>query len=103
MDRPHNYTVCPPSTISAARPGRWQAGLRIVAIIAIEAGLLTPPFGLLVYTVKSAIQNHDPEINVTTIFKSSAPYWIIMLIAMVVVMRFPEIATYLPDLLFQPG
>ena len=87
----------------AVKLGYEPIAFAIVAIIAIEAGLLTPPFGLLVYTVKSAIQNHDPEINVTTIFKSSTPYWIIMLIAMVVVMRFPEIATYLPDLLFQPG
>lgn len=72
----------------------------IVAIIAIEAGLLTPPFGLLVYTVKSSIQEIDPEISVVTIFKSSTPYWIIMLIAMVVIINFPEIATWLPNLLF---
>ena len=70
------------------------------AIIAIEAGLLTPPFGLLVYTVKSAIQDIDPNINVMIIFKSSTPYWIIMLIAMVLIVNFPVIATYLPELLF---
>lgn len=74
-----------------------------IAIIAIEAGLLTPPFGLLVYTVKSAIQDFDPDISVMTIFRSSIPYWIIMLIGMAVIVRFPEIATYLPDLLFQPS
>jgi C4-dicarboxylate transporter DctM subunit len=72
----------------------------IIAIIAIEAGLLTPPFGLLVYTVKSAIQDIDPEMNVMTIFKSSIPYWIIMLIAMALIVRFPEIATVLPNALF---
>ncbi len=38
--------------------------------------------------------------NVMTIFKSSTPYWIIMLMAMVVIINFPEIATYLPELLF---
>ena len=72
----------------------------IIAIIAIEAGLLTPPFGLLVYTVKSAIQDIDPTMNVMTIFKSSIPYWIIMLIAMALIVRFPEIATVLPNALF---
>jgi tripartite ATP-independent transporter DctM subunit len=72
----------------------------IIAIIAIEAGLLTPPFGLLVYTVKSAIQDIDPEMNVMTIFKSSIPYWIIMLVAMALIVRFPEIATLLPNALF---
>ena len=72
----------------------------IIAIIAIEAGLLTPSFGLLVYTVKSAIQDIDPTMNVMTIFKSSIPYWIIMLIAMALIVRFPEIATVLPNALF---
>ncbi len=75
----------------------------MIAIIAIEAGLLTPPFGLLVHTVKSAIQDVDPDISVMTIFRSSIPYWIIMLIGMAVIVRFPEIATCLPDLLFQPS
>ncbi len=72
----------------------------IIAIIAIETGLYTPPFGLLVYTVKASIQEIEPDMNVMTIFKASTPYWIIMLIAMVIIINFPQIATYLPDLLF---
>ncbi len=72
----------------------------IIAIIAIEAGLYTPPFGLLVYTVKASIQDIEPDMNVMTIFKSSTPYWIIMLITMVIIINFPQIATYLPDKLF---
>ena len=72
----------------------------IVGIIAIEAGLLTPPFGLLVYTVKAAIQGIDDSVSIMQIFKSSMPYWIIMLICMVAIVVFPEIATYLPNLLF---
>ena len=72
----------------------------IVGIIAIEAGLLTPPFGLLVYTVKAAIQDEDDSISIMTIFKSSTPFWIIMLVAMIVIINFPRIATWLPDQLF---
>jgi tripartite ATP-independent transporter DctM subunit len=72
----------------------------IVGIIAIEAGLLTPPFGLLVYTVKAAIQGIDDSVSIMQIFKSSMPYWIIMLIGMVAIVAFPQIATYLPNLLF---
>jgi len=72
----------------------------IIAIIAIEAGLYTPPFGLLVYTVKASIQEIEPDMNVMTIFKSSTPYWIIMLIGMTVIINFPQIATYLPSRLF---
>lgn len=84
----------------AVKLGYDPVAFAIIAIIAIEAGLLTPPFGLLVYTVKSAIQDIDPTINVMIIFKSSTPYWIIMLIAMVLIVNFPVIATYLPELLF---
>ena len=84
----------------AVKLGFSPIAFAIIAIIAIEAGLLTPPFGLLVYTVKSAIQDIDPDMNVMTIFKSSTPYWIIMLIGMVLIVKFPVIATYLPDLLF---
>ena len=87
----------------AVKLGYEPIAFAVIAIIAIEAGLLTPPFGLLVYTVKSAIQDFDSDISVMTIFRSSIPYWIIMLIGMAVIVRFPEIATYLPDLLFQPS
>ena len=72
----------------------------IIAIIAIEAGLLTPPFGLLVYTVKAAISSEGEDVPILEIFKSSTPYWIIMLVGMVLIINFPEIATYLPRLLF---
>jgi len=84
----------------AVKIGFDPIAFAIIAIIAIEAGLLTPPFGLLVYTVKSAIQDIEPEMNVMTIFKSSTPYWIIMLIGMVLIVIFPGIATYLPEALF---
>ncbi len=85
----------------AVKLGYDPIAFAIIGIIAIEAGLLTPPFGLLVYTVKSSIHEFDPDMSVLTIFKSSTPYWIIMLIGMVMIINFPEIATYLPELLFQ--
>lgn len=84
----------------AAKLGYDPIAFAIIAIIAIEAGLLTPPFGLLVYTVKAAISGIEPDMNVMTIFKSSIAYWILMLIGMTVIVVFPEIATYLPKLLF---
>ncbi len=67
----------------------------IVGILAIEAGLLTPPFGLLVYTVKAAIE--DPEVGVQQIFRSSVPYWFIMLFAATMLVVFPGIANWLPN------
>jgi tripartite ATP-independent transporter DctM subunit len=72
----------------------------IIGILAIEAGLLTPPFGLLVYTVKSAIQDDDASVSLVDIFRSSTPYWAIMLLTMTLIIVWPQIATGLPSLLF---
>jgi tripartite ATP-independent transporter DctM subunit len=84
----------------AVKLGYDPIAFAVIGIIAIEAGLYTPPFGLLVYTVKSSIQEIEPDMSVMTIFKSSTPYWIIMLLAMIVIINFPEIATWLPNQLF---
>ena len=84
----------------AVQIGYDPIAFAIIAIIAIEAGLLTPPFGLLVYTVKAAISTEGEDVPILEIFKSSTPYWIIMLVGMVLIINFPEIATYLPRLLF---
>ncbi len=70
----------------------------ILGIIAIEAGLLTPPFGLLVYTVKASAR--DQDVRLGQIFYYSIPYWIIMLITVMLLLLFPGIATFLPNLLF---
>ena len=82
----------------AAALGFDRISFAVVGILAIEAGLLTPPFGLLVYTVKAAIE--DRTVGVREIFRHSIPYWIIMLLGMVSIVIFPGIANYLPDLLF---
>jgi C4-dicarboxylate transporter, DctM subunit len=70
----------------------------VIGVLAIEAGLLTPPFGILVFTVKSAID--DQDISIWSIFWSSTPYWVVLLIAVVLITFFPGIATFLPKLMF---
>jgi tripartite ATP-independent transporter DctM subunit len=67
----------------------------ILGIIAIETGLLTPPFGILVFTVKAAL----PHENVTLgeIFRGAVPYWICLLAVIVVIAIFPKLATWLPN------
>ena len=47
--------------------------------------------------MKAAIQ--DPKIGVGTIFAGSTPYWFALLAVIVCLWQFPQIATYLPDLL----
>jgi TRAP-type C4-dicarboxylate transport system permease large subunit len=82
----------------ALKIGYDPIAFAIIGILAIEAGLLTPPFGLIVYTVKAAID--DDDITIWDIFKSSTPYWVIMLIGVLLLVWFPKIATLLPSLAF---
>lgn len=67
----------------------------IFGILVIEAGLLTPPFGLLVYTVKGSVE--DRTVRLSEIFRGSVPYWILMLVVMLLIWIFPGIATWLPS------
>ncbi len=82
----------------AIKIGYDPIAFAIIGILAIEAGLLTPPFGLIVFTVKAAVD--DENVTVWEIFKSSTPYWVIMLIGVVLLVLFPKIATWLPGLAF---
>jgi tripartite ATP-independent transporter DctM subunit len=70
----------------------------ILGILAIECGLLTPPFGLLVFTVKAALPNEGA--SVAEIFRGSTPWWICLLAVIVCIAFFPQIATYLPNVAF---
>lgn len=78
----------------AATLGYDPLAFAIIGIVAIEAGLLTPPLGLCVYTVKSSVS--DPEATLSRIFLGSIPYWIILLILVLIVATFPAVATWLP-------
>ena len=69
----------------------------LIGILAIEAGILTPPFGLLVYAVKAVVPDRD--VTMIEIFAGSTPYWIMLLMVMVAVALFPGIATWLPGLM----
>jgi C4-dicarboxylate transporter DctM subunit len=69
----------------------------IIGIIAVETGLLTPPFGLLAFTVKAALPNEN--FRVGQVFAGSVPYWIALLLCITGLAVFPEIATYLPKLM----
>ncbi len=78
----------------AAALGFDPLAFAVLGILAIECGLLTPPFGLLVFTVKAALPN---EASVGEIFRGSVPYWFALPAAVVVIAAFPQAATWLPE------
>ena len=79
----------------AAALGMDPLAFAILGILAIETGLLTPPFGILVFTVKAAMPN---EATLGEIFRGCIPYWICLLGVIVVIAAFPQLATWLPSL-----
>ena len=65
----------------------------IITIIAVEIGLLTPPFGLSVYVIKSTL--NDPSISLKDIFIGALPFAFIMLVTLLILLAFPAITTAL--------
>lgn len=65
----------------------------ILLIIAVEMGLLTPPFGISVFTVKATLG--DPRVGIEQIFAGALPFVIVMGLSLVVIALIPGIATAL--------
>lgn len=59
----------------------------IITVIAVEIGLLTPPFGISVFTVKSTL--NDPKVSVESIFAGTLPYIGVMLLVLLLIAIFP--------------
>lgn len=68
----------------------------MVCVLAIELGLLTPPFGMSVFAMKSAL---GPEVPIEEIFIGAAPFLVVLLLALAVVVLVPELSLFLPRLL----
>lgn len=69
----------------------------IIMTINMEAGLITPPVGLNLFVVKGIA----PDIPITDILKGSLPYVGVIVLAIILFSIFPELVTWLPDLLYQ--
>lgn len=67
----------------------------LIGILVIEAGVLTPPFGIGVFVVKAAIP--DRNIKVSEIFTGSVPYWVLILFLAWLIYVWPPLATWLPS------
>jgi len=65
----------------------------IITVVAVEIGLLTPPFGLSVFVIKSTLD--DDRVSLGDIFRGTAPFAIIMAVMLVLIFLVPQIATVL--------
>ncbi|HTS41017.1 MAG TPA: TRAP transporter large permease [Xanthobacteraceae bacterium] len=70
----------------------------VILTINMEIGLIHPPVGLNIYIVNSIA----PDVPVTKVMWGTIPYVICMMLAIVVLCAFPQIATWLPDYAMGP-
>ena len=70
----------------------------VLFLICMQLGLLTPPFGLLLFTMKGVA---PPHISMAQVFRAVTPYVLFGLGMLLLVMAVPGIATWLPRLLFK--
>lgn len=80
-----------PIITSAGFDPYWFA---VILTINMEIGLITPPVGLNLYVINSIA----PDISLGTILRGSLPYVMCMILAIVILCIFPQIVTFLPEL-----
>jgi TRAP-type C4-dicarboxylate transport system permease large subunit len=69
----------------------------VVTVIVMEMGQITPPIGVNVFAIGSVAK----DVPMQEIFKGIVPFFFCMVICIVLLVLFPQIALYLPNLLFK--
>ena len=69
----------------------------LVGVMVIEAGILSPPFGLGIFAVQAAVR--DPDAGLAQAYYGCIPYMVMILIAAAIVFLAPPIATFLPAMM----
>ena len=67
----------------------------VMIILVGETAVVTPPVGINVYVIHGVVK----DVPLETIFKGIFPFLVAQLVAIVIVMIFPQIATFLPSLI----
>ena len=68
----------------------------VVSVVVIEMGILTPPFGMVVFAMKAALGD---EVRIEEIFQGSYPFLGMMAVFVVIIMIFPKLSTWLPGMM----
>ena len=68
----------------------------VICVLVMQLGLITPPVGLNCYVIAGVAK----DVPLSTIFKGSLPFVPAILAAVILVTAFPQIATWLPTLIY---
>jgi TRAP-type C4-dicarboxylate transport system permease large subunit len=69
----------------------------VVAVLMMEAGLITPPMGLNIFTVAGVAKG----VAVETIFKGVTPFLLAVFVVVALISIFPQIALFLPQMMLR--
>ena len=72
----------------------------VMMLIALETGLITPPFGVTLFVMKGVA---PPEVTMSDIWKAVTPYVVVDILCIALVMALPRIATIVPSLMGAVG
>ncbi len=67
----------------------------ILFLMCMQIGLLTPPFGLLLFTMKSVA---PPEVTMREVISAAVPYVLFGFAITAAIFAFPRLATWLPSI-----
>jgi len=67
----------------------------VLFLMCMQIGLLTPPFGLLLFTMKSVA---PPEITMREVISAAVPYVLFGFAITAAIFIFPKLATWLPSI-----
>lgn len=62
----------------------------VISVVAVEIGLLTPPFGISCYVVKSTLD--DSRITINQIFAGAFPFVLVMLLVVTILVALPQLS-----------
>ena len=65
----------------------------LIFLINMTVGGITPPFGLILFTLKGAA----PQLSIIEIYKGAIPFVLLILFGMILIAIFPSIALWLPS------
>jgi TRAP-type C4-dicarboxylate transport system permease large subunit len=86
--------VCVPLFLAAIENmGLSLVWFGLITVVGAEIGLLTPPFGLSCFVIKTAIDRADVSLN--DIFFGAFPFAVVMLAVLIVLIAFPQITLVL--------
>ncbi|WP_028307812.1 TRAP transporter large permease [Desulfitibacter alkalitolerans] len=69
----------------------------IIIVMVVAMGVITPPVGMNVYVIKGVA----PDIPLEVIFRGIWPFLAAIIVCLIALIAFPQIATFLPELLFK--